>query len=461
MKNRNTKQPHVIVCMCDQLRAFEVGCYGNEVIRTPNIDCLGEEGVRMEIACANNPLCTPSRSALLSGQYSRTCAGTLGNVAGTPPARSRVRLTDPTLADVFKAAGYQTALIGKWHIHPDPGIVGFDYALYPNHQHRHTKQTFFENSGPGFTVDGFSPDFEIEQVKRYIREHRNSPFFLFYNISPPHMPLADAPEKYKEMYSPDEVALRENVWGDGQLARDDNWFKIYLWDFLYYQKHLPYTQNLPDGFDLRDMTALYYGLTTWVDDKVGELLNALEESGIADDTLLLFTSDHGDNLGSHGHFNKGLLIEESIRVPMIYRWPAVLDSRHNTTQVASIVDVMPTLLSLVDLEIPKTVQGTELAPVLRGEVKTTGENKAFIETGGWGIGVRSSTHVYGIPMDNPESAGPASPLTDDGHMFHDLRSDPFEFHNLANSGEQSDVALSLRNRLLQWNQETPWKIVTD
>lgn len=461
MSSRNTGQPHVIVCLCDQLRSFEVGCYGNEVIRTPNIDRLGVEGVRMEIACANNPLCTPSRSTLLSGQYSRTCAGTLSNVAGTPPARSRVRLTDPTLADEFKAAGYQTALIGKWHVHPDPGIVGFDYTLYPSHQHRHTEQTFFENSGPGFLVDGFSPDYEIEQVKRYIREHRDSPFFLFYNISPPHMPLADAPEIYTEMYSPGEVPLRENVWLDGQLARDDNWFKIYLWDFLYYQQRLPHTQELPDGFDLREMTALYYGLTTWVDDKVGELLNAIEESGIADDTLLLFTSDHGDNLGSHGYFNKGLLIEESIRVPMIYRWPAVLEPQHNTAQVASIVDVMPTLLGLVDLEIPETVQGTDLASVLRGEVKTTGENMAIIETGQWGIGTRTLTHVYGVPMENPESAGPASALTDDGHMFHDLRSDPFEFHNLVDSREQEDLAVNLRNRLLQWDQETPWKIVAD
>ena len=130
------KTPNVIVILCDQLRAFEVGCYGHDVVRTPNIDSLAAEGVRFDVAVTNNPVCTPARSCLLSGQYSRTCCGRLNNSDREPPFPQRLRLVDPTIAECFKAAGYRTALIGKWHVHPAASLVGFDYRLCPRIVHR-------------------------------------------------------------------------------------------------------------------------------------------------------------------------------------------------------------------------------------------------------------------------------------------------------------------------------------
>ncbi|MDP6040171.1 MAG: sulfatase-like hydrolase/transferase [Candidatus Latescibacteria bacterium] len=452
-----SNQPNVIVCLCDQLRSFEVGCYGNSAIQTPNIDQLAQQGVRFEIACANNPVCTPSRSILLSGQHSRTGAGALGNQADTPPAQERIRLTDPTLPEIYRNAGYDTALIGKWHVHPDPGVLGFEETLYPHHNHRNTGQTYFKNSGPGFVVDDFAPDYEIDQVRRYVHEQKDQPFFLFYNISPPHMPLADAPEKYTQMYDRDTVPLRDNVWIDGQMAHDEDWFKIYLWDYLYYRHHLPYTENLPENFDLRDLTALYYGLTTCVDDKVGELMQLLEDAGISDNTILLFTSDHGDNLGSHHQFNKGRLIEESIRIPMVYSWPGNFGPLHQTTQVASTVDILPTLCGLSGIEIPATAQGTDLSPAIKGKVETVNESAAYIETRPGEIGIRTATHLYGIQLGGKESDGASRPVENDRHMFYDLREDPFEFNNLSETSVQADLAADLRERVLLWNRETPWK----
>ncbi len=154
-------RPNVIVCLCDQLRAFEVGCYGNEVIRTPHIDQLAAEGVRFDLAISNNPVCMPARSALLTGQYSRTCMGFLNNHSNAGdlpeyPAERRDWLPDPTIAEVFKAQGYETSLFGKWHVQPAPHLVGFDYALFPRVHHRHTGQVFVENSGLGDVIDGFS-----------------------------------------------------------------------------------------------------------------------------------------------------------------------------------------------------------------------------------------------------------------------------------------------------------------
>ena len=292
-------KPNVIVCICDQLRAFEVGCYGNTVIRTPNIDRLAASGVRFQHAVSTNPVCMPARSSLISGQYSRTCMGALSNATapdehGRPivaswPLHERVHLPDPTVAEQFKAAGYDTALIGKWHIHTAPELVGFDYTLHPRVNHRHTGQDFVENGGPPQLVDAFSVDYEIEKVLSYLAADRDNPFFLYYSISPPHMPLADAPSEYLTMYDPEEVPLRPNVFLDGQMAYDEDWFKVYLWDFLYYSLKLPHTLDLPERFDLRTMTALYYGLTTWVDDMVGRLHEPVcAQNGLLDNTIVVF-----------------------------------------------------------------------------------------------------------------------------------------------------------------------------
>ena len=194
------------------MRAFEVGCYGNQVVRTPNIDRLAAGGVRFQHAVSTNPVCMPARSSLISGQYSRTCMGSLGNATapdehGRPivaswPLQDRVHLPDPTVAEQFKTAGYDTALIGKWHIHTAPELVGFDYTLHPRVNHRHTGQDFVENGGSPQVVDGFSVEYENERVLSYLGEERENPFFLYYSISPPHMPLADAPSRIPDHVRP-------------------------------------------------------------------------------------------------------------------------------------------------------------------------------------------------------------------------------------------------------------------
>lgn len=454
-------KPNVIVVMCDQLRAFEVGCYGNDVIRTPNMDRMAEEGVRFELAVSNNPVCTPGRSCLLSGQYTRTCMPYLGNPISmdefgkpicTPwPVREREHLPDPTMPDAFREAGYDTAVIGKWHVHPAPDVIGFDYSLYPKVNHRHTGQTYVENGGKPFPVDGWSVDYEIENVEKFVSEDRDKPFFLFYSISPPHMPVADAPEEYKTMYSPDEVPLRANVFKDGEMAYNEEWFKIYLWDFLYYSQHLPYTMDLPEGFDLRKLTAMYYGMTTWVDDMLGKLFASLKANGRDENTIVVFTADHGDNLGSHQYFNKSRLIEESIRIPFILRAPGQFSHLENTTQVTQLIDIIPTLLDACGAEVPEQVQGRSLMPIISGECDALADNWCFIEDASREIGIRTPTHLCGMRLDNDERG-----IESEDDRFYDLRSDPYEMNNLGGSPEQAELAAELKGRLRSWHSETPY-----
>ena len=456
-----SEKPNVILCICDQLRAFEVGCYGNEVVRTPHIDRLAAGGVRFEHAISTDPVCMPARSSLISGQYARTCMGELGNVSeiderGRPivaswPVGERVHIPDATIGEQFKAAGYDTALIGKWHIHPAPEILGFDYTLHPRVNHRHTGQEFVENGGKPQLVDGFSVEHEIEQTLQFLARDRDNPFFLYYSISPPHMPLADAPEEYLTMYSPDDVPLRPNVYVDERMAHDEEWFKIYLWDFLYYSQKLPHTLDLPEGFDLRKLTALYYGLTTWVDDMVGRLMAGLRANGLLDNTIVIFTSDHGDNLGSHHKFNKGELIEESIRVPLIFHAPRLWEPGVNQSQVAQIVDIMPTVLDACGYAVPAHVQGRSLAPILAADRQQLDENWGFIETGGGEIGIRTPSHLLGL-----QAGAGGGRLEDSPSRFYDLRDDPFELNDLAGSDRQRQTAGELEGLLRDWHESTPW-----
>lgn len=453
--------PHVILCTCDQLRPFEMGCYGNPVVRTPHLDQLAREGVRFETAICNSPLCTPARSCLLSGQYARTCIGTTGCVGEPDPVR--VHFPQPTLPEVLAGAGYHSSLIGKWHLQPVPELMGFEPIVYPTVPHRYTGRTYFTPEGPR-VVPGFTWDFEMEVLQQFLARDHQDPFFLFFNLEPPHMPLLDAPVEYTGMYRPDEVLLRPNVWQDGELPWDEEWFRIYLRDYLYYREHDPDSMlPLPEGFDLRHLIAHYYGMATLLDAQVGRMMALLRASGLAEDTLVIFTSDHGDNLGSHGYFNKCRLIEESVRIPMIFWWPGQLQSGSRDRQLISLVDVMPSILGLLELPVPEHVEGQDVTPVIRGETTRMSLNHTFIEAylaeqdrdPRGAVGIRTLDHLYGVALERgergelfPVSAGETEPL-----LFTDLRADPYQMHNMAGTDEQAELATDLRRKLLSWMRQ--------
>ncbi len=457
----SSQKPNVVICMIDQLRSHSVGCYGSEVVRTPNIDKLAGQGMRFEHAVTNNPVCMPARSALISGRFSRTCQGFLDNygehnekgehVLIDYPVNVRNWLKETTLPEILAEKGYETCLIGKWHIHPAPQLLGFDEFVYPKVSHRHTGQTFVDHKGRKFVADKFSPEFELDEVREYLSRKREKPFFLFYNISPPHMPLADAPKKYTQMYKRDEVKVRPNVYDkNGNMSHNEQWFRIYLWDYLYYREHLEYAENLPEGFDLRDLTAAYNGLSTWADDLVGGLMESLRENGLQENTIVVLLSDHGDMLGSHDRYNKQLLYEESIRIPFIIRGPGVKKAVCSDL-VAQTVDVMPSVLGLCGIDSPDDLPGRDLCPVLTGNGNVPKNKEAYIEITAGRIGIRTLTHLYGIQLGEDLRT-----IVDDRYCFYDLEKDPYQLNNLAGTGEQSELAAELRKRLIDWHRRTPW-----
>ena len=462
-----TQPKNIIICLCDQLRASEVGCYGNEVIQTPNMDAMADAGMRFEYGVTNDPLCMPARSAVISGQYARSCCGQLNNtsilfdrergIAGgwmMPPYPDvgRPHLPDKTLPECLKDAGYHNAAIGKWHIHSWPQDVGFDEFVIPRTQHCHLGQHYTENGGPEFVPSGYSVDFELNQVESFLQRMRSEqPFFLFYNISPPHLPFFDIPEDYKTMYDPADMPIRPNCYMNGKLVGTESTFRTYLYDNKHYFYKLPHTQEIPEPFDLRHLYALYYGATSWVDSALGRLMKLLGDTGHRDDTIVLFTSDHGDNLGSHGRWNKSLFYQESSSVPYIWQVPGLTNGTAATEQMVSHVDIMPTLLDLVGLETPTHAQGRSVAPVLQGDVTALENNHVFIESEIQAVGIRTSRYTLAKRFDRATKE-----TTREKMRLWDALEDPYEMNNLAGTQPEHEAIEQLEGLLDDWHERTPW-----
>ena len=459
------RRPNLLYVMCDELRWCGLGCYGGPLARTPHLDALAARGVRCEHAVSNAPVCMPARSVVLSGQHARTCTGTANNTAlrwrrdgdgrrgwmfdaYAPP--QKCGFPDATLPELLRDAGYHTRAVGKWHVDAWPHEIGFDRYLIPRNHHAHSAQPFTEDGGPEFVPAGFSVDYEADRVCEFLAGDHDRPWFLYYNVSPPHMPLADMPEKYLAMFDPAEVGeilSRPNI-PDGFRPSEAN-IRAYLWDYRAYNNYLPHAMRIADGYGLAELVALYLGATAWVDDTVGRVMSALDAAGSADDTLVVFTSDHGDMLGSHGRMGKSCLYEEGCRVPFLASGPGLPRGTLAARGVASLVDVAPTLLDAAGLDRPAHLHGTSLVPMLRGDAD--GPDAAVVETSEDGTGLRTLTHSYGLPRDD----GNGNALADEPHRFHDLTIDPYQLAPLS-PADAPDVAADLDARLRAWDAATPW-----
>jgi len=472
-------QPNVVIVLVDELRSFEVGCYGNDVIRTPHMDALAAEGAMFGNAVTNNPVCSPARACVLSGQYGRTTTGSLTNDCMDPCSDERKHFPDVTLPEIFKSRGYRTAIIGKWHLDPPPDTMGFDESCFPLNIHRHYGQTYIDNGQWTDPIEKFGPDYELDKVNAFLdaRVEDDEPFFLYYNISPPHEPIGplELPERYVTMYDPEDVIIRDNAYVDGVLAYDWDWFKMYLiwgywwriaktglWDADPRCGYPGQVGNLssddelcPEDYTLKDLTAAYYGATTCCDDLLGRLRQMLADKGFDENTIIVFASDHGDNLGSHGLFNKDCLYEEAIRIPLMFHDPRRIAPVRNDKQIAGLIDIAPTLLDMLEIDVPDHIAGRSLVPTFESSDATLEDNASFIECnagilGRATVGVRTETHTYGRWLEEDgKTLGEA-------WGFFDLRTDPYQQRNLLETGEQSELAAELHTRVAEQHHAIAW-----
>lgn len=423
------QRPNVLFLFSDQHRGTDLGCAGNEDVATPNLDRLAHEGRRLETACANTPVCTPSRASLLTGQYPLTHRV----IANDLPLPTDV----PSVAEAFRDAGYRTGYIGKWHLDgvprekftpPGPRRQGFDdcWAVW-NCSHAYYDATYYRDTPTPIEIDGYEPIAQTDLAIEFLEGDDDRPFCLFLSWGPPHAPYDQVPDRYRDQYDPARIALRRNA-----------------------EPIPPETSDIAAGLTPADTIANYYAHITAIDDQVGRLLDHLDASEACENTIVTYTSDHGDMLWSHGKFKKEQPWTESIEIPFIIRHPGSIAPNTTDDLPFGIVDVAPTLLGLAGVNTPDAMEGEDWSARFRGE-STDDRESVFVaqvvrnsqaraqHLPPW-RGVRTRRHTYVRLRDGQ------------GWLLYDNGRDPYQLENLIY--QDAPTRRRLDRLLDRWLDET-------
>ncbi len=336
-------RPNLLFVFADQFRAQAMGYSGQDPVITPNFDRFAEESLVLTDAISNVPVCSPYRGMLISGQFPFK-NGLTGNCG---PQHGMEMDTDAVcFGDALKCGGYQTGYIGKLHLEkaktvPRPGLkrdvwtppgprrCGFDFWYAFNSGSDHFHPHYWFDSEEPIWIDKWSVEHEANVAIDFIRRRdRSRPFALFVSWYPPHPPLV-APEEDKLLYKGKDLPLRENA-VEAKGRRE------------------------------------YFAAVSSCDRHFQRLLDALEKEGLSDDTIVVFTADHGEMMGSHGRLQKGIWYEESINVPFLLRWPNEVGPGRDDLLLGT-TDIMPTLVGLMGVDIPDSADGTDYSQTIRGD----------------------------------------------------------------------------------------------
>jgi choline-sulfatase len=447
------QRPNVLLIMADQMTPFAMGAYGNRVVKTPNLDTLAAQSVRFDAAYSPNPLCAPARACLMTGEWSSRI--------GVHDNASPLSSDQPTIAHHFTRASYDAAWSGKMHfVGPDQhhGLRRrLSHDIYPANfswvksrdkkvPGNHAAQYIAGGIHVGRIDDRRTPDgrrqgnmaLDVEAhdaALRYLEARSKTartPFFLGVSYNYPHEPFWP-PKDLWDAYEGLEIPIPEfpNGW-EQTLSPMDRWLN---------RHHGADRYNVRDPASLRTLHRAYYALVTWVDSRIGELLRSLRDNGLAEKTIIVFTSDHGDMLGHKGMVQKRSFYEWSARVPLLIK------TRRNTKwagatvpEPVSLCDIAPTLLELAGVSAGSAppVSGQSLVPLMSGERDP--RRLTFSES--------HSEGVYATCFMARQ--GKYKYVLIEGHasQLFDLQRDPSEWDNLAGSPQVSDVEKELRSAIL-------------
>jgi len=445
------KKPNILIIYPDQLRADAMGCDGNPVIKTPHFDRLAQEGVRFEEAYTSFPLCTPFRASLFTGKYNHS-TGVFANHHPIP-------LNQDFLAEKMRSNGYQTGYIGKWHLEGGeaPGFVppgerrlGFDYFVGFNRGHYYQNSIFYRDSGQPYHCPRYEPDYQTDHLLQFLKltqESNDTPFFGMICYGAPHFPF-NMPDYLKNLYRPEEVPIGPtagNIDLQGEVTAD------------LISKGFPGASGVwgvgngegasyDDEKAVRNYLSQYYGMVANVDHNVGVILNWLDAHGLAENTVVILLSDHGDMAGELGYRcgTKKTPYRQVCRVPLLIRYPKQFPAGRRVSNLVDVsVDTMPTLLELCGIAIPQSVQGLSYLSQLYGESKPTRSevyyevNKELEGPERFPIperGVRTADWLYTRTQDGPK-------------LLIDRRNDPLELNNLVSNPKNRDQITILDSKL--------------
>lgn len=420
--------PNLVFVFSDQQSSDMLGCYGNPDLITPNLDRLAEQGVRFNHCISSSPICTPYRAMLLSGQHTLK-NGAMGNDMRMLPGGGNY------FAEVLRDNGYRTGYYGKWHLYggnrnrpipPGPCRYGFDHEFLSNNctlVYDAKRAYYWDEGGKKVKYGDWEPYAQTRQAMDFIDTHAGKPFALFLSWHPPHGPYG-APADLMNLYDPAKLTLRPNVKDTPGIRRN-------------YRGHMAMIAGLDRAF--------------------GWLMDALKEHGLEENTIVVFTSDHGDALGSHGNMNNKMRPErEAIRVPLLLRYPARIRPRESDLLVGTL-DLMPTLLGMMNLPVPETCDGQDLSGFI-AEAKDDAVDAVpiFLPSRDFrGVYTRRYTYCYdsavGGPFEYRDKKMPPKHFA--WNVLYDREKDPSEQKNLYDSPEHREIREELHAKTLAWMKD--------
>jgi len=412
-------KPNILYILVDQWRAQAIGYAGDKNVMTPNLDYLASKSINLTHAVSGMPVCSPHRASFLTGQYPLTHGVFMNDVL--------LDTNRTTIGKVFKENGYQTGYLGKWHVDghgrssyiPASRQQGFDYWKALECTHDYNNSAYYEGNSPVKKVwETYDAIAQTQDVCQYLKAQKkeDDPFFLVLSIGSPHDPYQTAPEKYRKMYENKIFTIRDNVPAD----------------------KVEKVQN-----DLRG----YYAHMTAIDDCVGQLRQTLKEQGLDKNTIIVFTADHGDLMGSHGAWNKQQPYDESIRVPFLIHYPKAFGPQGKKSKaLINSPDIMPTLLGLTGIKVPKSVEGKDFSPILLGKKKNdvTHTLISCVQPFGQWIRSKGGKEYRGLMTENytyvRDLKGP--------WLLFDRIKDPFQLNNLVGQTPFASIQSKLDRDLL-------------
>jgi len=473
MPDKPRRRPNLLFLYTDEQRADTLAAYGNHKIETPNLNALAERSTVFERAYVSQPVCTPSRSTLLTGLTPHTNGCTTNNV----PLPEDVKCLPEMIDDEYVCAHH-----GKWHLGDEIYTQhGFDEwraieDMYMphysekrdrndrSHYHHwlvskgHTPNMddgrFNRNYCTRLPEELSKPAYLAGEASRFIEENKDAPFALYVNFLEPHMPFNSCRDsQYDRSYVDLPPNFGDTVhWSLREKLGAARWAKQYENEAAW-----------------RDLIARYWGLCSLVDTHVGRILDTLSQCGLDDDTIIVYTSDHGDMMGSHKLLTKGVMLEEAVRVPFMVSLPGQKDGRRVANPVSQ-TDVVPTLLELMGADAPGNLEGQSLVPALDG---TEPERDVVIEwNGSAGLGALENPkvfehlkHIASIDEARAAVADPVrtivtpdnwklciSPLGE--HRMFDLNTDPYETRDVLAGPGNATRAGDMLARLTEWQSRT-------
>lgn len=462
------ERPNILYIMADDHDAHAISAYGSHINTTPNIDRIGQQGMRFDNCFCTNSICTPSRGVILTGQYSHiTGVKTLGD--GLDPAR-------PNIGKLMQAADYQTAFVGKWHLHNGKNgaePTGFDYWTTLPGQGVYHDPVFIQMGGERKKFDGYATDLITDFTLDFLKKRNTQkPFFMMCHHKAPHRPW-QPDDKHAHMY-------------DGQTIEEP----FNLFDHYEHRSEAAKnaTNKVGENMNKQDLKvdipkdlkgdALrkwayqlyikdYLRCVASIDDNVGRLLDYLDAEGLSKNTIVIYTSDQGFFLGDHGFFDKRFMYEEALRMPFLVRYPAKVKAGSVNKDIVLNLDFAETFLDYAGAKIPEDMQGRSFRPILEGHTPKDWRKSMYyrywMHMADHGIpahyGVRTAQYkliyYYGKPLG---ATGALPKETTPEWEFFDLKADPHEMYNRYDDPKYQKVIKELKvelDRLQKYYKDTP------